>query len=235
MKNILQVAEYNRLLKTFGDGLTYYSQENCQISLTDRGYRIYRPANIESYWGYNHTTWGGLNIKPFDCDSNALIQGHSYCLMFDVEGQTSCSNSDTYWTGQIGWGGGGIEPTPTTISSNMILENNFNGKRQLHWAFTINDSIYKVCTENWDGGHVVGASYLSYRDFKWGFTYQNTGPLGTDLYISNIRLYDITNIPKQMLLKNGILNSGVITALCDSSELSLQKYGETRVSELIEY
>lgn len=232
MKNILQPSQASLLRNSWGGGLQFYQQPNCQGSISNGKLRLYRPPNVEyASW----STWGGLNLRPFDCEPEALKQYHSYCLMFDVQGFTSYSNSDTYWTCQIGWGGGGLEPAPTTIASNMWLEDGFSGERRLYWAFTINDPIYKVCTDNWDGGHVVGATYLSYRDFKWGFTYQDTGSWGTDIGISNIRLYDITDIPKSKILKNGILDTGAIITYADENNMQFQRFGETRVSDITEY
>ena len=37
------------------------------------------------------------------------------------------------------------------------------------------------------------SKYNTYKDFKFGFTYSDTGDMGTDLYLRNFRLYDITN------------------------------------------
>jgi hypothetical protein len=38
--------------KTFSNGLFSYTQGNCQVTLTDRGYRIYRSPNASD----NHNT-----------------------------------------------------------------------------------------------------------------------------------------------------------------------------------
>ena len=39
----------------------------------------------------------------------------------------------------------------------------------------------------------MGNTYLSYNHFGVGFDYRSTGALGTDLYIRNFQMYDITD------------------------------------------
>ena len=73
----------------------------------------------------------------------------------------------------------------------------------------MNDDLYKVCTSSYSG-FVAGNTYLSYNGFKFGFSYSDTGSMGTDLYITNIRIYDITNNPSFEISKNGIIEGQVI-------------------------
>ena len=106
----------------------------------------------------------------------------------------------------MGWEGGGLIPTP----SNVVCKNipaNFNGKHNFSYKFTINDSIRKICTTSYNS-FVAGNEYISYRDFCFGFNYENTGALGTDIYISNIQMYDITENKDIKINKQGIISSG---------------------------
>jgi hypothetical protein len=67
MKNILEEANRGIELKQWIGGLDKYIQTNCQCTLTDDGYRIYRPANQnnESSGGSNNM-WGGLILRNTD-------------------------------------------------------------------------------------------------------------------------------------------------------------------------
>ena len=206
MKNLLFPTEIAILDKQYKNGLSLYTQEQCKISLTDKGYRIYRPPNYDgrvNTSGGNHNTWGGLVIQPLTIDSNLLVKHRTYIILFDVEGQSSLSQETFGWTNNMGWGGGGLSPNPSEISGEGI-PNNFKGKKTCWYKFTITDDIYKKCTAAY-AGFIAGNIYPSYRDFGFGFGYNQTGTLGTDLYITNIRMYDITNNPIVTPNKNGIL------------------------------
>lgn len=208
MYNILNQTNLAIYNKTFTAGLAYYTQANCQITLTDIGYRIYRPPNLTPSADGN-TMWGGLVIRPFSEDSNALIKNHSYILKFEVKGQTSNAVSDVYWTNNTGWSGGGLNPTPTDIITTSIPANWVSSEwYPFSYKFTILDDIYKVCTSSYSS-FVAGQTYLSYRDFKFGFGYTATGALGTDLYIRNIRLYDITTLLNEIKVdRTGVVHAG---------------------------
>ena len=199
--NLAYEVNLNIMNKEMKLPLSSYTQTNCQVTLTDEGYRIYRPPNlIRSEVGNN--MWGGFIMRfynpPFE-------KGHRYIIIFETRGQTSNKPSDFYWTNQAGWGGGGLQPTP----DNVIFKNidaNFNSTEWvlLSYAWTINDDVYKTCTSSYSG-FKQGTVYPSYRDFKWGFGYTDTGQLGTDLYIKNVRMYDITNPKNIQINKNGII------------------------------
>ena len=47
--------------KQFINGLSSYVQPNCQVTLTNDGYRIYRPPNVNPT-NNGSTMWGGLII-----------------------------------------------------------------------------------------------------------------------------------------------------------------------------
>lgn len=204
--NILLPTEFALLDKKYANGLNSYTQTNCQVSLTDNGYRIYRPPNIvyDSSDSTTQTMWGGLKIQPFKISDDILLQGHTYIILFDVNGQSFCKPS-IYWSNNMGWGGGGLIPNPSNISNNN-LPTNFNGSLRIHYKFTINDSIRKVCTKSYSS-FVEGTEYISYRDFCFNFGYQNTGELGTDIYITNIQMYDLTEENRLDINKYGVISS----------------------------
>ena len=204
MENLLAIPETGIVTKTWTSGLSSYTQANCQVSLTDKGYRIYRPPNL-TVANNGNTMWGGFVLKPFNIDSNFLQKGHTYVLKFHVSGQSS-NSAEFYWSNQVGWGGGGLSPSPSNITSSSI-PSNFNGEYDFFYKWTINDDIIKTCTSSYSS-FVQGNQYISYRDFKWGFAYKNTGALGTDVYITDLRMYDITKASDTEIKKTGILETG---------------------------
>jgi len=91
----------------------------------------------------------------------------------------------------MGWSGGGVQPSPTTIVNEGIPAD-FNGEKDCFYIFKITDAISKPCTTTYSA-YVAGTTYLSYRHLTFGWGYTSTGTLGTDLYLTNFRLYDITS------------------------------------------
>lgn len=232
MNNLLELTEYSLRKKTWGYGLSSYTQSNCSCTLTDNGYRIYRTPNVNPT-DNGSTMWGGLVIKPFNIADNILQKGHRYVLMFHVKGKSSNSVVDTYWSNNVGWGGGGLDPKPIINRNTMNLPSNFNGETDVVYDFTINDDIYKVCTSSYSS-FVAGNTYLSYNGFKFGFQYTNTGEWGTDLYITNIRMYDITNYTSSVnLAKSGILSISALTEIDGTARIN--KDSEALSGGFIEY
>ena len=232
MKNLLELTEYSLRKKEWGYGLSAYTQSNCSCTLTDNGYRIYRTPNVNPT-DNGQTMWGGLVIYPFNVASNILQKGHRYVLMFHVKGKSSNSVSDALWDNQVGWGGGGLTPRPTVNRNTMNLPANFNGETDVVYDFTINDDIYKVCTSSYSS-FVAGNTYLSYNGFKFGFGYTNTGAWGTDLYITNIRMYDITNYTSSInLAKSGMLRVSALNEIDGTARIN--KYSEALSGGFIEY
>ena len=194
-----------------GEGLSAYTQSNCQVTCNSDGYKIYRPANLTvadngntMYGGLKirNSTNGGIHIYNAAIDNIFNLQkGHTYIWIFTVNGSTEKAPSFQL-TNNMGWGGGGLSPTPSNATSRGT-GSNFNGTQECWYKFTINDDIVKTCTSSYSS-FVQGNQYLSYMDFGFYFIYQSTGT-GTNLYISNIRLYDITNIQRK-LNKTGIAN-----------------------------
>ena len=205
--NLLLPTEEALLSKTFKNGLSSHTKPNCRVTLTDDGYRIYRPPNItyNSSDSSTQTMWGGLKIQPFTIRGDILQQYHTYVIMFDVRGKTS-NGPALNWSNNMGWGGGGLDPRPSDVIIHNI-SGGFNGQDRIYYRFTINDTIYKTCTSSY-GSFIAGNSYISYRDLCFRFGYESTGSMGTDLYLTNFQMYDITNHTKQVQIsKNGIVTS----------------------------
>jgi len=59
--NILFPAELSRTKLEFTNGLSRYTQANCQVNLVEDGYHIYRPPNLTQSANGN-TMWGGLQL-----------------------------------------------------------------------------------------------------------------------------------------------------------------------------
>lgn len=228
--NLLEATNTSLTRKSMGSGLSSYTQSNCSVTLTDNGYRIYRAPNLTPSTDGN-TMWGGLVIKPYDIyGRDILVKGHTYILKFRVSGQSS-NDPEFYWTNQCGWGGGGLEPEPSDVSYQMT-PSNFQGEMECFYKWTINDDVWKVCTSSYSV-FVAGNTYLSYRDFKYGFNYTNTGSLGTDLYITDIRMYDITagNVPVKISTK-GVCYGNLIEENFD--KVSFNQGNEVFAKQFIE-
>lgn len=231
MNNLLELTEYSLRKKEWGYGLSYFNQPNCSCTLTDDGYRIYRTPNVNPT-DNGQTMWGGLVIKPFNIAANILQKNHRYVLMFHIKGRSS-NSAYANWTNYVGWDGGGLTPTPVENRNTMNLPANFNGETDVIYDFTINDDIYKVCTSSY-GSFVAGNTYLSYAGFKFGFGYTDTGEWGTDLYITNIRMYDITNYTSSVnLAKSGILSISALNEIDGNARIN--KYSEALSERFIEY
>ena len=198
--NVISYIEYLRLKKTWGAGLGSYTQSNCQVSLTNDGYRVYRPPNLTTSNNGN-TMWGGLKLVNQTSDTvqpyseprdNAwgLQKGHTYIVAMHAHGQTSNATSFGF-ANNMGWDGGGVKPAPTIVL-NVGLPTDFNGDKECFCIFTINDDISKKCTSAYSS-YQANQYYLSYRHITFGWGYSSTGALGTDVYFTNFRLYDITS------------------------------------------
>ncbi len=202
LENIAQETNNAIINRLFTNGLSSYTQSNCQVSLTTRGYRIYRPPNL-IYPDCGNTVWGGLKVNLFNIDPNILQKGCKYRISFIIEGQSSNGIGAMYFSNQMGWGGGGL--TSVSASKYSTLPSNFQGRKEIYATFNITDDIWKVCTTTYSV-FVAGTSYNCYRDLCWGFQYTSTGSLGTDLYVTNFKIQDITDGEPINLKETGTMN-----------------------------
>lgn len=227
MPNILFDAQRSLMDKSFSNGISSYVQTNCQVTLTDDGYRIYRPPNLTTSANGN-TMWGGLKLQN---PGHWVEKGHTYIVLFNVKGQSSNIVSSIGWTFNMGWGGdSALVPKPTNVSYSFI-PSNFNDKKICYYKFTIEDDIYKVCKTAFSG-FVAGTTYLSYKQFQFGFGYSSTGTLGTDLYLTNFRMYDITELENSKFNISGILEC--ISTIEGNEKFSMGKYGEIYTNKINE-
>lgn len=224
------------------NGVGTYSQSNCTQTYENNSVRIYRPPNLIHDSSTMHNMWGGVRIRnssvnschEYNSDTDNLFnlqKGHTYVIYFKVKGQSSNAATSIGWTNQMGWSGGGLNPTPSNVEYHYTPVN-FNGEMDCFYKFTINDEIVKTCTSSYSYA-VSGKQYLSYNDFMYGFGYENTGTLGTDVYVSNYRLYDITDT-----VHGNISLSGIINFLSfnedDYDHAKISKYGEMQSIGFIE-
>lgn len=232
-KNLAEKMNQSLFEKKATNGVSYYTQENCQISLTDKGMRIYRPANIST-----NTNYGGARLRFQELGntrtvsytnkadnttstytySDFLQKGHRYRICYHVSGYSNNGLAMHGFTNEMGWGESTSGPNPSNVIDSGIPDNFgiVNGEavgaeKECFYEFTINDEPFKYSTytnPNYPNHFPAGYIYSSYRDFQIGWTYTNSGALGTKVYISNIQIYDITNsdIPTQynMITKKGI-------------------------------
>lgn len=229
MENLIFKTEEARINKSFSNGLYHYIQDHCQVTLTDDGYRIYRTPNLVLSTA-GSVMWGGLVLNPVASGVCTFIKGHTYIIAFHVKGKSSAGASDCGWSNQVGWGGGGLSPEPSNIESYNPVGANFNGEGDFWYKWTMNDDLYKVCTSSYSG-FIAGTTYLSYQGFKFGFPYENTGSMGTDLYITNIRMYDITDNPDFDISKEGIVS---VNQLIEGPETKIMKTKDLITTNFIE-
>lgn len=199
--NIIFPIELSRTYLKFTNGLNKYTQANCQVTLTEYGYHIYRPPNL-TVANDGKTMWGGLlinnqttrTIAAYDASRDNILnlqKNHTYIFAFHAKGKSSNSPS-LIVESNMGWDRiAGVGPNPTYLARKTIPVN-FNGEQDCYIIFKIEDDIVKIATEN-KSNYVQGTSYLSYRDLCLNYEYTSTGELGTDLYLTDFRLYDITN------------------------------------------
>lgn len=238
-ENILFNVEKARTDLTFKDGLNKYTQSNCQVTLTEQGYHIYRPPNLTTTNDGN-TMWGGLlinnqttrTIAAYDASRDNiwnLQKNHTYIFAFHAKGQSSNSPS-LIVESNMGWDRiAGVGPNPTYLASKTI-PTNFNGEQDCYIIFKIEDDIVKVATEN-KSSYVQGTSYLSYKELCLNYGYTATGTLGTDLYLTNFRLYDITDQISQ-IKKIGVVNFSSLVEQADKAQI--RKNSELLATEFIE-
>ena len=238
-ENILFNVEKARTNLIFTDGLWKYTQSNCQVTLTEQGYHIYRPPNLTTANDGN-TMWGGLlinnqttrTIAAYDASRDNiwnLQKNHTYIFAFHAKGQSSNSPS-LIVESNMGWDRiAGVGPNPTYLASKTIPAN-FNGEQDCYIIFKIEDDIVKVATEN-KSSYVQGTSYLSYKELCLNYFYTATGTLGTDLYLTNFRLYDITDQISQ-IKKTGAINFSSLVEQVDKAQI--RKNSELLATEFIE-
>ena len=147
-------------------------------------------------------------ISPYDpARDNTwnLQKGHTYLWTFHVSGQTTVGVSPSM-SHNLGNGiSNGVAPSPTILHSRGIPAN-FIGEQNCYYMFTINDDLVKTSNKT-SGGYQTDSQYLSYRHFTFTFAYSSTGELGTDLYLTNFQLYDITSVIGKILRSGEIMYS----------------------------
>ena len=194
-ENLAYEVNTNIINKKMANPLASYTQSNCQVSLTDDGYRIYRPPN-KNPTNDGNTMWGGFVMRFY---TPPFTKGHRYIINFEIKGKTS-NGSITSGVTYTEW-------------------------QPFSYAWTINDDVYKTCTSSYSS-FVQGTVYPSYRDFKYGFGYQDTGTLGSDLYIKNVRMYDLTTALQIDIKKTGVIEVGSFWETLSKQDAAFHHDGE---------
>ena len=214
--------------KTFGNGLDYCPQPNCINTLTNNGFRIYRPANL-LYSEAGSTMWGGLVLT---IPEGTFIAGRKYKLKLQYKGK-STNGTQIFGAYMVGWSGYGALGTFTGMTkiktTDNITTSGFNTESWHDIEITLEPTIanmYKaaVKTEHVKDDSITGKMYYLLNQFKIGFGYADTGALGTDMYLKNFRLYDITD------------ESGEISIVDNKGVSHVDKFSEMGVTDgLIAY
>lgn len=175
--------------KLFHNGLSSYIQSNCTVTLTNDGYRIFRPPNLTPQANGN-TMWGGLKLNFKD---DVFVKGHKYKFSFLANGVSSNAMNAPYLTPQMGWCAGGLTMKYATQSN--IIPANFNSLtfQKFYAIFDLTGfDVYQTATKT-ESIFELGKAYNCCKDLAFGFSYTATGALGTDLYLKNFELVDITD------------------------------------------
>ena len=243
MYNIFLPIEQARISNTFTNELNRYTQANCQVTLENGLLRIYRPPNaLNKASGGTNNMWGGLRIRnltgssanPTSSNIFNLQEGHTYIIKFHVKGKTSNTVFYMRWTNLMGWdpANSGLLPDPSNVKF-LKPQADFQGEMDCFYQFTLSDRIYKTCTNAYDQ-YVAGNTYLSYSDFQFSFEYTNTGELGTDLYLSNFRMYDLTNITEKIQVQKNTITKSILIEDSDYTKVSYFKDTEIYSPEFYE-
>jgi hypothetical protein len=234
MYNLFAPVEAARLNNSFTNGLSRYTQANMQVTLENGLYHVYSPPNLIHDSSTMHNMWGGLRINNTGVTGTQLLtKGHTYIIKFHVRGKCSRSPEKFRWSYEMGWeGDSALATNPTNVTSDFI-PNPFNGEKECFYKFTVSDDIYKVCSKSY-GSHTAGTTYLSYDHFCFNYPYGNTGELGVDLYLSNFRMYDLTNnTEKPIAKKSGEVNA-IIMQDPDKTQVSMYRDSEILCKDLYE-
>ena len=210
-------------------GIGKYTQSNLSVTMTENGARIYSAPNLV-YPDDGSTMWGGLGFSPMK-NSNCLIKGHRYIISWHVSGQSSRAMSDVYWTNQIGWGQS-PDASPT-INASKLPPANFQGEMDCYYDFTINDEVWKTTGETTHSGFDPNTTYLAYAGFKIGYTYASTGTLGTDVYITNLQMIDVTDNILYKITKNGLVKTTQLNT-GNTTIAKVKKNGNAKVNDAYE-
>ena len=215
----LKESDYNAYYPNGEPGMGTYEQGNLSVTMTNQGIRIYSEANRDgrAQEGSEWNTWGGFcwsPMKQFRC----LIKGHHYRISWHVKGQSSRAMVDVWWSNQVGWGQ--YPDASPTVHKLVTQPANFQGEMDCFYDFTIEDDVFKTTGSEVHSGFEPNTSYLAYSAFKIGYTYDFTGPLGTDIYITNLKMYDLTTGDVYKVEKNGIVKTTeLVSGRRDSARL----------------
>ena len=189
--------------KQFVNGLTGYEQTHCKVTITDDGYRIYRTPNVNPSANGN-VMWGGVKLQ---FPEGTFQKGRKYKLSVLVKGKTSNAIGVPYLTPQMGWTAGGL--TSLNASSVINIPSNFNSDTYQYFEAVFDLINFEPCqtASKSESIFTQGKTYNCCRDLAWGFSYTDTGSLGTDLYFKDFSLTDITDLNNTKVNKKGQLET----------------------------
>ena len=202
-KNYAEEMNLSINKKEFSNGLAYYTQSHCQVTITEDGYRIYRTPNLIRSTAGN-VMWGGMRL----CFPEGTFQkGRKYKFSALVKGKTSKAIGDPYLTPQMGWTAGGLTALYASSAKNIPANFDSDSYQYFEAIFDLtNFNTYQTATKT-ESIFTQGQVYNCCRDLAWGFGYEDTGELGTDLYINELSLTDITDNKSVMVNKKGQLET----------------------------
>lgn len=192
--------------KTFTNGVYEYVQSHCQVTLTDQGVRIYRTPNLNVDTD-GRVMWGGLKLQ---FPEGTFRKGGKYKFSAMVCGKTSNAITTPALTPQMGWAAGGLTEFNGRVISGIPANFNSQEYKKMEVIFDLtNFNTIQTATKT-ESIFTAGQRYNCCRDLTVGFGYTNTGTLGTDIYIKDISLVEITDSEKCDVDKYSVLNVNAI-------------------------
>jgi hypothetical protein len=93
------------------------------------------------------------------------------------------------------------------INGSTLLNNSFfpNGTTVTSVTSNVGFTTSNNATQTGQAVLFSNTQYDTYRELKFGFGYENTGVLGTDLYIKDLEIFDVTNGEIRQIDSNGII------------------------------
>lgn len=222
VENALMQGKTNRRLRLYSGNSQYR-----KVELIDGKVHIWRSPN-NTNTGNSSGNYTGFAVGDL---KDILEKDHIYLFSFDIEGvNDSPDNANASLVYTIGWGGcGGLDyySVPSYLA-------HFNGKEKIYFLYDLRGKeLWQAATKT-EGSVVAGTYYPIYNNFFFRFNYSTTGEKGTDVYISNISMQDITNNTTVNINKKYIINGCNFEEKDSLEKINIDKNNQVLINQIIE-
>lgn len=207
---------------SFTGYLSRYTQAHCIVTTSDtytyngnRTVNIFRTPNLV-YPDDGNVMWGGIKLR---FSENDFEIGKKYRLSLRYKGKTN-NDFETYFAYSIGWSTMGVGLTYGTVEGRRFVSESENINDYDNWKLLIQEFTCSADRKIQYG--TDGNRYFCMRELKIGFTYESTGPYGTDLYFADIRIDEIDESGSPIeIVKNGVVKSHIFNSVGPTNGLIL--------------